>query len=88
MWSSSPDHRCQVRSAAQNAQTDVTDIILVELLFHEDQEYSYILLTFGNTAVHYIQMGIGSLMILLLWGAFKEHHINIIYAVFLALTFQ
>uniref|UniRef100_A0A8C1B0P9 Cation channel sperm associated auxiliary subunit gamma n=1 Tax=Cyprinus carpio carpio TaxID=630221 RepID=A0A8C1B0P9_CYPCA len=39
---------CQVRSAAQNAQTDVTDIILVELLFHEDQEHSYILLTFDG----------------------------------------
>ncbi|XP_016374055.1 uncharacterized protein LOC107713134 [Sinocyclocheilus rhinocerous] len=39
---------CQVCSAAQNAQTDVTDIILVELLFHEDQERSYILLTFDG----------------------------------------
>ncbi|XP_058614641.1 cation channel sperm-associated auxiliary subunit gamma-like isoform X4 [Onychostoma macrolepis] len=39
---------CQVRSAAQNTQTDITDIILVELLFHEDQERSYILLTFDG----------------------------------------
>lgn len=52
MWSSSPDSSCQVRSAAQNAQTNVTDIILVELLFHEDQECSYTLLTFGNTLLY------------------------------------
>ncbi|XP_073680041.1 cation channel sperm-associated auxiliary subunit gamma-like [Garra rufa] len=38
---------CHVRSAAQNAQTNVSDIILVELLFHQDQERSYILLTLG-----------------------------------------
>ncbi|XP_050949582.1 cation channel sperm-associated auxiliary subunit gamma-like [Labeo rohita] len=37
---------CQVLSAAQNAQTDVTDIILVELL--QDQERSYILLTLDS----------------------------------------
>ncbi|XP_052443579.1 cation channel sperm-associated auxiliary subunit gamma-like [Carassius gibelio] len=42
------DSSCQVRSVAQNALTDVTDIILVELLLHEDQEPSYILLTFDG----------------------------------------
>ncbi|XP_051950210.1 cation channel sperm-associated auxiliary subunit gamma-like [Xyrauchen texanus] len=36
---------CQVRSAAQNAQQNVTDIILVELLPQQDHEHSYILLT-------------------------------------------
>ncbi|XP_043076636.1 cation channel sperm-associated protein subunit gamma-like [Puntigrus tetrazona] len=47
-FSSSPDFSCQVRSAAQNAQTDITDIVLIELLFREDQERSYILLTFDG----------------------------------------
>ncbi|KAK2873050.1 hypothetical protein Q8A67_022947 [Cirrhinus molitorella] len=46
---------CHVRSAALNAQTVVTDFILVELL-HQDQERSYILLTLDDSDFHKVEI--------------------------------